>query len=445
MLQGAADRSCADPMTQHALPTIDETTRIAVIGLGYVGLPLAIALARHFDVIGLDTDERRIGELQGGHDRTNEVESTALRDTSLALTADPADCAGADIYIVTVPTPVDADNRPDLDPVLKATRTVAGLLSDDRCAIVCYESTVYPGVTEDICGPELARVSGLEHGTHFRLGYSPERINPGDREHAIERIVKVVSGEDEAVRDALIAVYGTITGAGCFPAASIRAAEAAKVIENAQRDINVAFMNEITQIFARLDISIWDVIAAAETKWNFLPFAPGLVGGHCIGVDPFYLAHAAQAAGHDPNIILSGRAVNDGMGSWATDTMLEALGIESGRVLVMGLTFKRDVPDLRNSRVLDVVTRLRDRGFGVTLHDPLADPEEAEAIYGTAPDPAALKQRYDLVLCAVDHAAYRDLDAAVIGAMIADGGAVADLKGIWRDRNFGEGLRYWTF
>ncbi|WP_298022870.1 nucleotide sugar dehydrogenase [uncultured Parasphingopyxis sp.] len=430
-------------MTDNALPAIDENTRIAVIGLGYVGLPLAVALARHFDCVGLDIDESRIAELREGHDRTNEVDGEALRESALELTADPADCAGADVYIVTVPTPVDADNRPDLDPVLAATRTVAKLLSPGRCAIVCYESTVYPGVTEDVCGPELAAASGLEHGPHFRLGYSPERINPGDREHSIDRIVKVVAGESADVREALMAVYGKVTAAGCFPAASIRAAEAAKVIENAQRDINVAFMNEITQIFARMDISIWDVLEAANTKWNFLDFKPGLVGGHCIGVDPFYLAHAAQAAGHDPKIVLSGRAVNDAMGAWTTDAMLDALAMESGRVLVMGLTFKRDVPDLRNSRVLDVVTRLRSRGFDVTLHDPLADTGEAERIYSTAPDADALSGRYDLVLCAVDHADYRAMDADAIAAMVDEGGAVADLKGIWRDRDFGD-VRYWT-
>lgn len=431
-------------MTPTPLPTIDEKTRIAVIGLGYVGLPLAIALAKHFDCIGLDSNADRIAELRDGHDRTNEIDDDVLRASTLALTAEPQDCAGADIYIVTVPTPVTADNQPDLTPLLSASKTVAALLTSDRPAIICYESTVYPGVTEQICGPELARVSELEQGRHFRLGYSPERINPGDREHSIDRIVKVVAGEDAAVRDALVEVYGKVTQAGCFPAASIRAAEAAKVIENAQRDINVAFMNEITQIFATMDLSIWDVLDAARTKWNFLPFEPGLVGGHCIGVDPFYLAHAAQAAGHDPHIILSGRSVNDAMGGWATDAMLDAIGLERGRVLVMGLTFKRDVPDLRNSRVLDVVTRLRDRGFDVTLHDPLADSGEAAAIFGGAPDKDALAGSYDLVLCAVDHAEYRELPDAAIAAMIADGGAVADLKGIWRDRELPKEVRRWT-
>ena len=260
--------------------------RIVVVGLGYVGLPLAVALARSFEVIGLDVDSGRIDELKKGVDRTREVEPAALAASTLGLTDKAADCAGADIYIVTVPTPVDSENRPDLGPVIGATRTVAGLLDPARRPVIVYESTVYPGVTDELCGPLIEQVSGLVRGRDFFLGYSPERINPGDRTHSVDRIVKVVAGEDEAVTDRLAAIYGKVTEAGVFRAASIRAAEAAKVIENAQRDINIAFMNEITQIFSRLDISIWDVLDAAGTKWNFLPFQPGLVGGHCIGVDP---------------------------------------------------------------------------------------------------------------------------------------------------------------
>ncbi|HYI39687.1 MAG TPA: nucleotide sugar dehydrogenase, partial [Allosphingosinicella sp.] len=321
--------------------------QIVVVGLGYVGLPLAVALARSFDVVGLDIDEKRIEELRLGIDRTHEVESERLAASPLRLTSRAADAAGADVYIVTVPTPVDGDNRPDLRPVLSATRSLATLLDPARKPIVVYESTVYPGVTEDICGPLIEEVSGLRRGRDFFLGYSPERINPGDREHTVDRIVKVVAGESEAVTDRLAAMYGAVTSAGVFRAASIKTAEAAKVIENAQRDINIAFMNEITQIFARLDISIWDVLEAAGTKWNFLPFQPGLVGGHCIGVDPYYLSFRAQQLGLEPNVILAGRSINDRMGSWVAERLHERRG-KAGSALVMGLAFKENVPDLRN-------------------------------------------------------------------------------------------------
>ncbi|MEY2503527.1 MAG: UDP-N-acetyl-D-glucosamine/UDP-N-acetyl-D-galactosamine dehydrogenase, partial [Verrucomicrobiota bacterium] len=287
--------------------------RIVVVGLGYVGLPLAVALARRFAVTGLDVDRGRIEELKRGIDRTREVEEEALGASTLALTSRAEDCRGADLYIVTVPTPVDADNRPDLGPLEAATRSVAALIDPARQPVIVYESTVYPGVTEEICGPLIEEVSGLVRGRDFFLGYSPERINPGDREHTVDRIVKVVAGENAAVTERLAAVYGAVTEAGTFRAASIKAAEAAKVIENAQRDINIAFMNEITRIFAGLDISIWDVLEAAGTKWNFLKFQPGLVGGHCIGVDPYYLSFRAQQLGIEPHVILAGRSTNDRM------------------------------------------------------------------------------------------------------------------------------------
>ena len=332
--------------------------RIVVVGLGYVGLPLAVALAGHFDVTGLDVDAARVAELGEGVDRTNEVEPERLRRSPLKLTASSDAAKGADLYIVTVPTPVDGANRPDLSPLLGATRTVAGLLDPDRPATIVYESTVYPGVTEEVCGPLLAEVSGLVRGTHFFLGYSPERINPGDREHTIDRIMKVVAGENDAVSAQLEAVYGKATSGGTFRAASIKTAEAAKVIENAQRDINIAFMNEITQVFAKLGLSAHDVLEAAGTKWNFLKFHPGLVGGHCIGVDPYYLSHCAQSLGHLPRVILAGRAINDGMGMWIADTIHSRRESRIGSVLMLGLTFKPDVPDVRNSKVVDVVRRL---------------------------------------------------------------------------------------
>ena len=294
--------------------------RVAVLGLGYVGLPLAVALAGKFETIGVDIDARRIDELGRGHDRTGEIEPARLAASKLALLADPALCPPADFYIVTVPTPIDSANRPDLRLVEAASRTIGAMLpaaiAEGRVPVVVYESTVYPGVTEDICAPILEAASGLVCGKDFFLGYSPERINPGDREHTIDKITKVVSGQTPEVLERVANLYSAITSGGVFRAASIKAAEAAKVIENAQRDINIAFMNEIAQIFSAMDLSVWDVLAAARTKWNFLPFAPGLVGGHCIGVDPYYLSHRAEELGLDPRVILSGRGINDSMAGW---------------------------------------------------------------------------------------------------------------------------------
>ena len=332
-----------------------------VVGLGYVGLPLAVALASRFETVGFDIDAARIAELRGHHDHTNEITPERLAQSSLVLSSTPEEIAPADLYIVTVPTPVDEANRPDLSIVESASRTVGAMLDASRRPVVCFESTVYPGVTEDICGPILESVSGLSRGRDFFLGYSPERINPGDREHTIDRITKVVAGENAEITDHLASIYGAITAGGVHRAASIKVAEAAKVIENAQRDINIAFMNEIARIFALMDISVWDVLEAARTKWNFLPFQPGLVGGHCIGVDPYYLAQSAVDRGYQPAVILSGRAINDGMSEWVADQLSDRLGATS-RILVKGLTFKEDVPDLRNSRVAHLVARLQALG-----------------------------------------------------------------------------------
>ena len=415
--------------------------QIVVVGLGYVGLPLAVALARSFSVTGLDIDSRRVEELRLGVDRTNEVEAEALKASPLKLTSRAADCAGADVYIVTVPTPVDSSNRPDLGPVIGATRSLATLLDPARRPVVVYESTVYPGVTDEICGPLIEEVSGLVRGRDFFLGYSPERINPGDREHTVDRIVKVIAGENEEVTERLAALYGAVTSAGVFRARSIKAAEAAKVIENAQRDINIAFMNEITRIFARLDISIWDVLEAAGTKWNFLKFQPGLVGGHCIGVDPYYLSYRAQQLGEEPNVILAGRSINDGMGAWVADRLHERRG-RAGSALVLGLAFKENVPDLRNSRVIDVIRRLEEHGHSVTVHDPLADSAEARHEYGIDLAADALDRAYDLVVVAVPHEAYRDLADGRIAALVAEGGLVADLKNLYAGRDLG--VERWT-
>ena len=400
--------------------------KLVVVGLGYVGLPLAIALARHFEVWGIDIDAGRIAELKNGHDRTGEIDTATLRSSTLNYTSDPAQCPAASAYIVTVPTPIDADKRPDLGAVMGATRMVAKMIDPAERPTIIYESTVYPGVTEGICGPEIETISGLVRGRDFTLGYSPERINPGDREHTVDRIVKVIAGEDEATTDRLEAIYGKVTSAGVFRAASIKAAEAAKAIENAQRDINIAFMNEIARIFGAIDLSVWDVLAAARTKWNFLPFQPGLVGGHCIGVDPYYLSHLAEELGHDPRVILAGRGTNDDMADWIAQ-QIDARAGKRGSALVLGLTFKENVPDLRNSKVAELVQGLAKRGHDITVHDPMADPAEAMHEYGIAIDGDALSRTYDLVVLAVPHRAYQEMDGG-LAKLVAPNGLFADIK-----------------
>lgn len=420
-----------------------ELPNIAVVGLGYVGLPLAVALAETFRVTGFDIDAERIGQLRQGHDRTREVDPAKLTKSSLSYTSDVADCRGMDMMIVTVPTPVDGDNRPDLSHLLAATRTVAGLIDPARRPTIVFESTVYPGVTEGECSAELERVSGLKRGRDFRLGYSPERINPGDREHSIERITKVIAAQDEETLELLAEVYGAINNGNVFRAASIKAAEAAKVIENAQRDINIAFMNEVAQIMSRIHVSVWDVLAAARTKWNFLGFEPGLVGGHCIGVDPYYLSHLSQALGHHPEVILAGRATNDAMGAWVADRLHERREGKPGTVLVLGLTFKENVPDLRNSRAFDVIGRLAELGHRIRATDPLADAAEVERDFGLnlyEPDGA----RFDLVVGAVAHDAFRTLDARALEHLVAPRGTLADLKGMWRDLPLDPSIDRWT-
>jgi UDP-N-acetyl-D-galactosamine dehydrogenase len=421
---------------------VPDRPRIVIVGLGYVGLPLAVALARKFETIGFDIDERRIAELREGRDRTHEIDEQTLRSSALKLTADTAECAGADVYIITVPTPVDKANRPDLGAVMAATRAVAQLIDPELRPTIVYESTVYPGVTEEVCGPEIERTAGLRRGRDFRLGYSPERINPGDREHTVDRITKVIAGEDEEVVEQLATIYGSITSGGVFRAASIKAAEAAKAIENAQRDINIAFINEVTQIFSKIGVSVWDVLAAARTKWNFLAFEPGLVGGHCIGVDPYYLSHLAQQVGHDPQVILSGRATNDSMGAWIADALHDRRR-KAGSALVLGLTFKENVPDLRNSRSFDLVRRLEWLGHQVEVADPLASAEEIEREHGLKVISAG-ERRYELVVGAVSHDQYRNLPDDQLQALVAPGGTLADLKGMWRDRRLDPALDRWT-
>jgi UDP-N-acetyl-D-galactosamine dehydrogenase len=420
----------------------ESTPRITVIGLGYVGLPLAVALARRFEVVGIDVDQDRVEQLSAGVDRTGEVEPAVLEASPLMVSADPEAGRGADLFIVTVPTPVDSANRPDLGAIEAATRTVAALVDPASRPVIVYESTVYPGVTEEFCSGLLER-AGLVRGRDFKLGYSPERINPGDREHRIDTIVKVIAGEDVEVLDLLERVYGAITSAGVFRAASIRAAEAAKVIENAQRDINVAFMNEVAQILDGIGVSSWDVIAAARTKWNFLGFEPGLVGGHCIGVDPYYLSHLAQSLGHHPQVILAGRETNDGMGRWIADRLHAHRGGKGGSVLLMGLTFKENVPDLRNSRSMDVAGRLTELGHSVALADPHVADDELEAHYGRR-QTAEGDGPFDLVIGAVRHEAYATMSKAEIAVLVSPGGTVADIKGMWRFLGLAPSIDYWT-
>jgi UDP-N-acetyl-D-glucosamine/UDP-N-acetyl-D-galactosamine dehydrogenase len=421
--------------------------RIAVIGLGYVGLPLAVALARHFAVKGFDTNTRRIAELGRGHDRTGEVSDDKLRGSRLELVSEPDALRGSDVFIVTVPTPVNDNNLPDLASVKAACRTIGKVIA--KGGIVVLESTVYPGVTEQICGPEIESSSGLRAGRDFHLGYSPERINPGDTVHTVDRIVKVVAGQTPEVARQLADIYGAVNGNKIFVAKSIQTAEAAKVIENAQRDVNIAFINEVTMIFNKMGLSVYDVLAASATKWNFLPFTPGFVGGHCIGVDPFYLAHLAQNLGHHPEVILAGRRINDGMGGYVAQAISKALAErsgkhEDGRILILGLTFKENIPDLRNSKVIDLIRGLRAAGHHIEVHDPLADPVEAREEYRIElrRDLAALEP-FDCLVAAVSHDAYRALGAADFKRLVKPGGVIADVKGIWRETEIPEGMTRW--
>ncbi|HJN23448.1 MAG TPA: nucleotide sugar dehydrogenase [Rhodospirillales bacterium] len=420
---------------------------IAVIGLGYVGLPLAVAFARHFPVIGYDISKTRIAELNAGNDRTGEIGAAVLGASSPTFVSSADRLAGADIFLITVPTPVDDNNEPDLGAVKSACRTIGEALG--KGAIVVLESTVYPGVTEDVCGPELERASGLKCGADFFLGYSPERINPGDSHHSLEEITKVVSGQTPEIAQRLAEIYGVIVNGDVFIAANIRTAEAAKVIENAQRDINIAFINEVTVIFNRLEISVDDVLDASATKWNFLDFKPGLVGGHCIGVDPFYLAHCAENSGHHPEVILAGRRINDKMGAYLADWIAAriaatATGAEAAKILVLGLTFKENLPDLRNTKVIDLINGLGRHGHLVDVHDPLAGTLEARELHGVE-----LKTGldglggYDCLVGAVAHDSYRAFTGETFSRLLRPGGLVADIKGVWRHVELPGGLGRW--
>lgn len=422
--------------------------RIGVVGLGYVGIPLAVAFARKFPVVGYDIDEERVKGLRNGFDRTGEVSPEELRASSLRVTSRPEDLRECNVLVVTVPTPVDRWNRPDLGPVIRATEAVGSVLSPG--SIVVYESTVYPGVTEEICRPLLARVSGLTPGKDFTVGYSPERINPGDRNHRVHTIVKVVSGEDPKTLEAVAEVYGAVVEAGVHKCSSIRVAEAAKVIENTQRDLNIALMNELALLFDRMDIRTEDVLRAAGTKWNFLPFRPGLVGGHCIGVDPYYLTFKAEEVGYIPQVILAGRRINDDMGRFVarkTVKLLSRAGYSPRevRVGIFGLTFKENVPDLRNSRVPDIVEELRSFGIAPLVTDPLVTSAEAEREYGLALTPLENMRELDAVILAVAHDDYRERGNAFFEEVLRKRkGIFVDVKSLFERGTFGEDVLYWS-
>ncbi|MEL0439200.1 Vi polysaccharide biosynthesis UDP-N-acetylglucosamine C-6 dehydrogenase TviB [Phycobacter sp. K97] len=408
---------------------------IAVIGLGYVGLPLAVEFGKIRPTVGFDIDAARIKALKAGEDRTREVEPEALKAAQqLRYADDPQQIADCRIYIVTVPTPIDAHKRPDLSPLLRASQTVGAVLKPGD--IVIYESTVYPGATEEDCVPVLERVSGLTCNRDFHVGYSPERINPGDKAHRLPDILKVTSGSTPEVAAEIDALYRQIITAGTYRAESIRVAEAAKVIENTQRDLNISLVNELAMIFNRMGIDTQAVLEAAGTKWNFLPFRPGLVGGHCIGVDPYYLTHKAEAIGYHPQVILAGRRINDGMGAYVAGRMVKemlrkGLPVHGGRVLILGLSFKENCPDLRNTRVVDVLRELEEYGIAVDVHDPMVDRAEAKAEYGITPITDPGEGQYDGVLLAVPHAAFKAAGAADLRRFGAADHVFFDLKSVF--------------
>jgi UDP-N-acetyl-D-glucosamine/UDP-N-acetyl-D-galactosamine dehydrogenase len=424
---------------------------IAVIGLGYVGLPLVHAFGKAFPrVIGFDISAARIAELRRGHDKTGEVSAEELRASSVLFTSDPAELRAATALVVTVPTPIDANRRPDLRPVLSACDTVGAAMAGTAGRLVVFESTVYPGLTESICVPRLEAASGLRWPDGFSVGYSPERINPGDREHRLERITKVVSGDTPQTLDRVAALYAPIIQAGVHRAPSIAVAEAAKVIENTQRDLNIALMNELSMIFDRLGLRTADVLAAARTKWNFMPFTPGLVGGHCIGVDPYYLTARAEQVGYQPHVILSGRRVNDGMGAYVADRLVQLMLRDCGfgrtpQVGVLGITFKENVPDIRNSRVPDIIARLAVYGVACRVHDPLADRVETEAEYGiTLVEDLDELRDLDALVLAVPHADYLSRPLEQWTDRLRDTAVLVDVKSVLDCAAVRAGITYWS-
>ncbi len=425
----------------------NRSEKIAVIGLGYVGLPVAVALARAFSgVIGFDVSKRRVAALNKAEDWTGEISAEELKLSSLTITDKVEDIASSNFFIVTVPTPIDDHRRPDLSPLESACAFIGPCLKPG--AIVVFESTVYPGVTEDVCGPLLEKHSGLKRGVDFKLGYSPERINPGDKEHRLESITKIVSAEDADSLARVKAVYGAIITAGLYEAQSIKVAEAAKVLENTQRDINIALMNELALILDRMNVRTRDVLDAAGTKWNFLKFSPGLVGGHCIGVDPYYLTSAAEALGYHPQVILAGRRLNDDMAKFIAGKTIKLLiqsgaSLQTARVAVLGLTFKENVPDLRNSKVPDIVYELNSFGISPQVHDPLASPETAMEEYNLKLSSLSDVKNLDALILAVNHREYLAHISALF-AMLKPGALIIDVKSVISPAQVPAGLKYWS-
>lgn len=425
-------------------------TALAVVGLGYVGLPLAVAFARDFRVIGFDISSARVNELRNGRDHTREADLDALKQSGIFFTDDGAALKEASFVVVAVPTPIDAHKNPDLGPIIGASTTVGRNLAPG--SVVVFESTVYPGVTEEVCVPVLERESGLVCGRDFAVGYSPERINPGDQVHTLENIVKIVSGSDAKTADLLEKVYGSVVRAGIFKASSIKVAEAAKVIENTQRDINIALMNELAMIFDRLGLDTREVLEAAGTKWNFLKFTPGLVGGHCIGVDPYYLTYKAEELGYSPQVILAGRRINDGMGRFIAQSAVKKLihtsaRVKGGRVGILGITFKENVPDLRNTKVVDIIDEFREFGLEALVHDPHADRAETLSEYGLELCDLDDMRELDVLVLAVAHDEYRRLDPGFLRSLCRaePSPVLVDVKGLVCGKKAGElGFVYWT-
>ena len=424
-------------MTTHPLsPTLlaDLTQRraaITVVGLGYVGLPLAVCLAKHFRVIGFDVNPAKIAALRAGRDPVGESGDARIQGSAIEFTADPQRLRDARFHIIAVPTPVDQAKRPDFTALISASATVGRNL--ERGSVVVYESTVYPGATEEICVPVLERESGLRAGVDFTFGYSPERINPGDKEHTVERILKLVSGSDAPTLDLIAGVYGTAIAAGVYRAASVKVAEAAKVIENTQRDLNIALMNELALIFHRIGIDTMDVLEAAGTKWNFLPFRPGLVGGHCIGVDPYYLTHKADELGYHTHVILAGRRINDDMGQWIAQEcirliILNGKHVRGAKILILGVTFKENCPDVRNSKIFDIVNEITRFGAEVILVDPLANPDEVHHEYGVTLTELTNVTACDGIIAAVRHTAFASLQPTDLAALTSPGAPFIDVK-----------------
>jgi len=422
--------------------------RIAVIGLGYVGLPVALAFAQKFSsTIGFDISSDKVKALKQYIDRTDSVSIGELKTSNLKIISDPEDLIETNFFVIAVPTPIDQNRRPDLTCLIKASEIIGKVLKSG--SVVVYESTVYPGVTEDICGPILAKVSGLQQGVDFKLGYSPERINPGDKQHTLEKIVKVVAGEDADTLERVASVYETIIDAGVYRAPSIKVAEAAKVIENTQRDLNIALMNELALICDHLGIRTKDVLAAANTKWNFLPFTPGLVGGHCIGVDPYYLTTKAEELGYHPQVILAGRRINDSMGSYLGQRLVKLLvkanlSIQKARVGILGLTFKENVPDIRNSRVPDIVEELQQFGINPLIHDPLADSQEVQQEYGIQLVDWQDLSNLDAVVLAVSHQTYLDMPLEHLLGCVRLGGVLMDVKSVIDPTTLPPNINYWS-